>query len=96
VAVYESITTEGGAFDIKALDAQGVAHDFVITQAMRDAISQGLIAGDEYAQFYKLADGTFQLNVGPYNNDGDIYVLNVDNCPSKVVTDKNSTYRNGQ
>jgi hypothetical protein len=96
VAVYESITNDGCALVINALDAQGVTHDMMITQAMRDAVSMGLIAGDEYAQFYKLSDGTFQLNVGPYNNAGDVYVLNIDNCPSTSMTDKNSTYRNGE
>jgi hypothetical protein len=96
VAIYESITTDGCAFVVNALDAQGVTHDMVITQAMRDELSAGLVEGDDYAQFYKLADGTFQLNVGPYNTAGDVYVLNIDNCPSTTITDKNSTYRNGQ
>lgn len=96
VAVYESITTEGCAFIIKAMDEQKMAYDLVITQAMRDAVTEGLIDGNTYAQFYKLSDGTFQLNVGPYNSAGDMYILNVDNCPNTSVSDKNSTYRNGQ
>jgi hypothetical protein len=99
IAVYEQVSKLGCDFIIIAIDPQGEYHNFVISQALRDEATEVpanglLLDGDDYVQVYKLSDGTFQVNSGPYNNAGDIYVLNLNGCPSTIASDANSTYRN--
>jgi hypothetical protein len=100
VAVYEQVSTLGCDFIVIAEDPQGGYHGFVISQALRDEAldvpADGLLLdGDDYIQIYKLADGTYQVNAGPYNTNGDIYTLSLDGCPTKTNNDNKSTYRNG-
>jgi hypothetical protein len=100
VAVYEQVSKLGCDFIIIAIDPQGEYHNFVISQALRDEATEVpanglLLDGDDYVQVYKLNNGTFQVNAGPYNANGDIYALSLDGCPTKTNSDNNSTYRNG-